>query len=65
MLYTSVMVTPAPVRVPTQQLRVLSFTLAVGLLAYVVRLIKSRRLRWTGLVARMEILTGKPTGNRH
>ena len=37
----------------------------------IVRVIKSRRLRWTGLVARMEvgrrvfkILTGKPTGNR-
>ena len=34
-------------------------------------MIKSRRLRWAGLVARMEesssafkILTGKPTGNR-
>ena len=37
----------------------------------IVRMIKSRRLRWTGLVARMEegrsafkILTGKPTGKR-
>ena len=37
----------------------------------IVRLIKSRRLRWAGLIARMEegrsafkILTGKPTGNR-
>ena len=37
----------------------------------IVRVIKSRRLRWTGHVARMEkgrsafkILTGKPTGNR-
>ena len=37
----------------------------------IVRVIKSRRLRWTGPVARMEegrsafkILTGKPTGNR-
>ena len=37
----------------------------------IVRMIKSRRLRWTGHVARMEddrsafkILTGKPTGNR-
>ena len=37
----------------------------------IVRLIKSRRLRWAGNVARMEegrsafkILTGKPTGNR-
>ena len=36
-----------------------------------VRVIKSRRLRWAGHVARMEegrgifkILTGKPTGNR-
>ena len=36
-----------------------------------VRVIKSRRLRWTGHVARMEegrnafkILTGKPTGKR-
>ena len=38
----------------------------------VVRVIKSRRLRWAGHVARMEesksafkILTGKPTGKRH
>ena len=38
---------------------------------YIVRVIKSRRLRWAGLVARMEegrsafkILTGKPTGKR-
>ena len=36
----------------------------------IVRVIKSRRLRWAGHVARMEggsafkILTGKPTGNR-
>ena len=37
----------------------------------IVRLIKSRRLRWTGHVARMKegrsvfkILTGKPTGKR-
>ena len=37
----------------------------------IVRVIKSRRLRWTGHVARMEegrsafkILTGKPTGRR-
>ena len=37
----------------------------------IVRMIKSRRLRWTGYVARMEesrnafkILTGKPTGKR-
>ena len=37
----------------------------------IVRMIKSRRLRWTGHVARMEegrsalkILTGKPTGKR-
>ena len=37
----------------------------------VVRVIKSRRLRWAGHVARMEegsgalkILTGKPTGKR-
>ena len=36
-----------------------------------IRVIKSRRLRWAGHVARMEegrsafkILTGKPTGNR-
>ena len=36
---------------------------------YIVRVIKSRRLRWAGYVARMEedrsafkILTGKPTG---
>ena len=36
----------------------------------IVRVIKSRRLRWTGHVAKMEegrsafkILTGKPTGN--
>ena len=35
----------------------------------IIRMIKSRRLRWTGLIARMEegrsafkILTGKPTG---
>ena len=40
-------------------------------LIYVVRVIKSRRLRWAGHVARMEegrsaykILTGKPTGKR-
>ena len=39
--------------------------------ANVVRVIKSKRLRWTGHVARMEegrsafkILTGKPTGKR-
>ena len=38
----------------------------------IVRVIKSRRLRWTVHVARMEegrsafkILTGKPTGKRH
>ena len=38
----------------------------------IVRVIKSRRLRWTEHVARMEkgrsafkILTGKPTGKRH
>jgi hypothetical protein len=38
---------------------------------YVVRVIKSRRLRWAGHVARMEegrsgfkILTGNPTGKR-
>ena len=38
---------------------------------YIVRVIKSRRLRWAGYVARMEegrsdlkILTGKPTGKR-
>ena len=38
----------------------------------IVRVIKSRRLRWAGYVARMEegrsvfkILTGKPTGKRH
>ena len=37
----------------------------------IARVIKSRRLRWTGHVARMEksrsafkILTGKPTGKR-
>ena len=37
----------------------------------IVRVIKSRRLRWAGHVARMDegwsafnILTGKPTGNR-
>ena len=37
----------------------------------IVRVIKSRRLRWAGLVARMEegrsafkIFTGKPTGKR-
>jgi len=37
----------------------------------IVRVIKSRRLRWAGRVARMmegrsafKILTGKPTGNR-
>ena len=37
----------------------------------IVRVIKSRRLRWAGYVARMEegrsafkILTGKPTGKR-
>ena len=37
-----------------------------------VRVIKSKRLRWTGHVARMEksrdpfkILMGKPTGKRH
>ena len=40
-------------------------------LIYVVRVIKSRRLRWAGHIARMEegrsafkILTGKPTGKR-
>ena len=40
--------------------------------ANVVRVIKSRRLRWAGHVARMEegrsafkVLTGKPTGKRH
>ena len=39
--------------------------------SYIVKVIKSRRLRWTGHVARMEegrsafkILTGKPTGKR-
>ena len=38
----------------------------------IVRVIKSRRLRWAGHVARMEegrsalnILKGKPTGDRH
>ena len=38
---------------------------------YIVRVIKSRRLRWAGYVPRMEegrsafkILTGKPTGKR-
>ena len=38
----------------------------------IVRVIKSRRLRWAGHVARMKegrsafkILTGKPTGKRH
>ena len=38
----------------------------------IVRVIKSKRLRWAGHVARMEegriafkILTGKPTGKRH
>ena len=38
---------------------------------YIVRVIKSRRLRWAGHVARMQkgrssfkILTGKPTGKR-
>ena len=38
---------------------------------FIVRAIKSRRLRWAGHVARMEegrsafkILTGKPTGKR-
>ena len=38
----------------------------------IVRVIKSRRLRWAGHVARMEgdrsafkILTGRPTGKRH
>ena len=38
---------------------------------YIVRVIKSRRLKWAGCVARMEeggsafkILTGKPTGKR-
>ena len=38
----------------------------------IVRVIKFRRLRWAGHVARMEegrsafkILTGKPTGKRH
>ena len=38
----------------------------------IIRMIKSRRLRWTGLVARMEesrtlfkMLTGKPTGKKH
>ena len=38
---------------------------------YIVRVIKSRRLRWAGYAARMEegrytlkILTGKPTGKR-
>ena len=31
----------------------------------IVRVIKSRRLRWTGHVARMEeVLTGKPIGKR-
>ena len=41
------------------------------LIANIVRLIKSRRLRWAGHVVRMEegrsafkILTGKPTGKR-
>ena len=40
-------------------------------LSNIIRVIKSRRLRWTGHVARMEegrsafkILTGKPTGKR-
>ena len=37
----------------------------------IVRVIKSRRLRWVGQVVRMEgrsafkIVTGKPTGKRH
>ena len=38
----------------------------------IFRVIKSRRMRWAGHVARMEggrrafnILTGKPTGKRH
>ena len=38
---------------------------------YIVRVIKSRRFRWAGYVARMEegrsafkMLTGKPTGKR-
>jgi hypothetical protein len=37
----------------------------------IIRMIKSRRMRWTGLVARMDenrnayrILMGKPEGNR-
>ena len=31
----------------------------------IVRVIKSRRLRWAGHVARMEeVVTGKPTGKR-
>ena len=41
------------------------------MLTNIVRVIKSRRLKWAGHVARMEegrsafkILTGKPTGNR-
>ena len=38
----------------------------------IVRVIKSRRLRWAGHIPRIEegrsafkLLTGKPTGNRH
>ena len=34
----------------------------------IIRIIKSRRLRWTGHVAHMgrgEVLTGKPEGRRH
>ena len=30
----------------------------------IVRVIKSRRLRWADHVARIKILTGKPTGKR-
>ena len=43
----------------------------IGYSTNIVRVIKSRRLRWTGHVARMEegmsalkILKGKPTGKR-
>ena len=70
-------VTTAPTRVPTQWPRVPSFTSIVGYVknfslclcnSNIVRVIKSRSLRWTGDVAGMEegrsafkILTGTPT----